>query len=77
MLCEEPRERGSFGTVAKYVFENSVRAGLAAEWRNYSFLGALVRGDPDLDGRDEDFWERLSRIFGRLVDGPRDQGVER
>ena len=68
LLREHERERGAFGAVANYVFENPVRAGLAADWRSHAFLGALAPGYPDLDPRDEDFWERFWRIYAKLAE---------
>lgn len=68
VLREEERQRGSFGTVAGYVFENPVRAELADRWKEYPFLGALVPGYPDLDPREIDYWDRFWRIYEKLVD---------
>ena len=68
MLREHEREHGAFGIVANYVFENPVRAGLVAAWRDYTHLGALVPGYPDLDPRDEDYWERFWRIYAKLIE---------
>jgi REP element-mobilizing transposase RayT len=69
VLSEEQRERGAFGAVANYVFENPVRAGLTEDWRSNPFLGALVPGYPDLDPRVDDFWERWWLIYGRMAEG--------
>ncbi len=68
VLRDHEREHGAFGTVANYVFENPVRAGLVTEWHAYPYLGALVPGYPDLDPRDEDFWDRFWRIYAKLVE---------
>lgn len=76
VLREAQRDRGAFGTVANYIFENPVRAGLVEDWRSYFFLGALVPGYPKMDPRDENFWERFWRIYGRLADGPKDDASE-
>ncbi|MDO8540520.1 MAG: hypothetical protein Q7S40_08815 [Opitutaceae bacterium] len=67
VLREEERERGAFAAVAQYIFENPVRAGLVEKWENYPFLGALVPGYPILDPREEDYWDRFWRIYGRLA----------
>ncbi|MBI5772039.1 MAG: hypothetical protein HZA93_29970 [Verrucomicrobia bacterium] len=67
VLRDREREHGAFGIVANYVFENPVRAGLVAEWRAHPYLGALVPGYPDLDPRDEDYWERFWRIYAQQV----------
>lgn len=37
VLREAQRDRGAFGTVANYIFENPVRAGLVEDWRSYFF----------------------------------------
>ena len=76
VLREAQRDRGAFGTVANYIFENPVRAGLVEDWRSYFFLGALVPGYPKMDPRDENFLERFWRIYGRLADGPTDDASE-
>jgi putative transposase len=68
VLRERERERGAFGTVANYVCENPVRAGLVDAWRDYPYLGALVPGYPDLDPRDEDYWDRFWRIYKKLAE---------
>ena len=63
VLREEERRGDAFQTVAHYIVENPVRAGLietAGAWR---FSGALVAGWPTLDWRQRDFWERWWRIF--------------
>ena len=67
VLREPERERGAFRAVANYIFENPVRAELAVEWRTYPYLGAVAPGYPELDPRDEDFWERFWRIYAGLA----------
>ncbi|MBI2514413.1 MAG: hypothetical protein HYV96_20760 [Opitutae bacterium] len=68
VLREEERKRGAVMAVAAYIWENPVRAGLVAEWRQYPFLGAVVPGYPDLDPRCEDFWDVFWRIYAALGD---------
>ncbi len=48
---------------AAYIWENPVRAGLVAQWRQYPYLGAVVAGYPDLDPRRDDFWDVFWRIY--------------
>lgn len=67
VLREAERERHAFSAITHYILENPVRAGLVPEWREYSFLGAVVPGYPSLDPRDADYWEKLWRIHARLV----------
>ena len=68
VLRPDQRERGAFGAMAHYIFENPVRAGLVAEWRSYPFLGALVPGYPKMDPRDGVFWDRFWRIYAAHVE---------
>ncbi|MBI2498308.1 MAG: hypothetical protein HYV75_10495 [Opitutae bacterium] len=57
----------AFRTVAHYILENPVRAGLVSRWRDYSFIGACVAGYPDLEVRHEHYWELFWRIHHRLI----------
>lgn len=66
VLREKEREAGAFRSLAHYIFQNPVRAGLAREWENYPHLGAVVPGYPGLDPRDETFWDRFWRIYANL-----------
>jgi putative transposase len=69
VLREADRVRDAFQRTAHYIFENPVRAGLAATWQEYAFVGCCVAGFPDLDVRADDYWDRFWRIYNRLVDG--------
>lgn len=69
VLRDKEREQDAFGTIANYIFENPVRAGLAADWRGYPFSGAIIPGRPDLDPRDENFFERFWRHWNARVEG--------
>ena len=53
-----------------HILANPVRAGLVAEWRAYPYSGALVPGYPDMELRDDDYWERFWRVYGKLVGEP-------
>lgn len=66
VLREEERKRSAFVAVAHYIFENPVRKELCADRRKYPFSGALVPGYPDMDPRDEDYWERFWRVYAKL-----------
>ncbi len=68
VLREEDRERDAFRTVAHYILENPVRAGLVPRWQDYRYLGACVPGYPDLNVRRADYWEVFWRIYSRLVE---------
>ena len=69
VLTDREREKGAVSAVAQYIFENPVRGRLVEEWKNYAFVGAVVPGYPDLDPRDEDFWERFRKIYAKRTEG--------
>lgn len=68
VLDEAERHHDAFQIVARYIFENPVRANLAARWQDYPFLGCCLPGYPDLDVRCEDYWDLFWRIYNRLVE---------
>lgn len=68
VLREQERERGAFQDACSYVRHNPQRAGFVGDWREWSFLGAMIAGYPDLDPRLESFWEDFWKIHNRLVD---------
>ena len=68
VLREAERKRDAFGAACWYVLENPVRKDLIADWRDYSYSGALVPGYPDVDPRREDFWEVFWKIYNRQVE---------
>jgi REP element-mobilizing transposase RayT len=57
VLRETERERGAFASVAHYILENPVRAGLVEERDAWPYSGSLVPGYPSLDPARETFWE--------------------
>jgi len=63
VLREEERRGDAFQSVANYIVENPVRAGLVEAAGAWRFSGALVAGWPALDWRQSDFWDRWWRIF--------------
>ena len=63
VLREEERRGDAFQTVAHYIVENPVRAGLVEAAEVWRFSGALVAGWPALDWRQRDFWNRWWSIF--------------
>jgi len=63
VLREEERRGDAFQSVAYYIAENPVRAGLVEKAGAWRFSGALVTGWPALDWRQNDFWDRWWRIF--------------
>lgn len=68
VLREHEREHRAFQSIAQYILENPVRAGLAARWQDYPCTGCCIAGYPKLDVRSEDYWELLWRIYNRLVE---------
>jgi len=66
VLRETEREHDAFQAVAWYVLGNPVRAGLTADWQIWQYSGCLVPGYPDLDPRQDDYWELFWRIWNRL-----------
>jgi len=68
VLRDSQRERGAFQTVAQYILDNPVRAGLVSRRSDYTFLGGCVAGYPDLSVYRDDYWERFWRIYNRLVE---------
>ncbi len=71
VLREADRERDAFQATAAYVFENPVRASLAARREDYPHLGCCVPGYPDLDPRREGYWELFWRIYNQRVESGR------
>ena len=67
VLQEKERERRAFVSTAHYMLENPVRAGLVATSGDYPFLGCCATGYPDLDVRQNDYWELFWRIYNRLA----------
>ena len=68
VLRESDREHGAFQSVAHYVFDNPVRAGLVARWQDYTYLGCCVPGYPEFDVRAADYWERFWRCYNYVVE---------
>jgi putative transposase len=58
VLREEELERDAFESVAHYIAENPVRAGLVSAASDWPFGGTLLPGYPDLDVRREGDWDR-------------------
>ena len=64
VLRESERQRGSFEGHAAYIRQNPFRAGLVAEEGDpWAYECALVPGYPDLNLRDDDFWDRFWKIY--------------
>lgn len=70
ILQDKERKPDAIAAAAHYLFENPVRAGLVATSGDYSYLGCCVAGFPDLDVRQNDYWELFWRLYNRLVSPP-------
>jgi hypothetical protein len=69
VLTELERGRGAFAMACAYVFDNPRRGGLANDWREYPFVGAMVPGFPTLDPRRAGFWELFWKVYNECVGG--------
>ncbi|MCP5539367.1 MAG: hypothetical protein H7A53_02485 [Akkermansiaceae bacterium] len=71
VLREKDRNRDAFPSVAAYIRENPLRAGLVdseSKLSNYPYLGCHLPGYPDISIWDRDFWDRFWKIYyERLV----------
>ncbi len=70
VLREHERTHGAFSATCFYVFNNPVRANLVSEAKQWTYLGAMVPGYPDLHPLDEDFWP----LFWKLYHAQREPG---
>jgi len=62
VLRDEELEKDAFESVAFYLAENPVRAGLVDSAGDWPFAGTIVPGYPDLDVRREGDWERYWKV---------------
>ena len=68
VLRDAERGRDRFESHAGYILQNPMRAGLVGEGDAWPFEGAIVPGYPDLDPRQDDYWERFWKIYyGKLL----------
>jgi len=65
VLLGKDVERGAVEELARYIVENPVRSGLAANSHDWPHSGCQAPGYPDLDWRDETFRERLWKVYHR------------
>ena len=63
VLDDSERDHGAFESVAHYVFENPVRAGVVARWEEHAYSGCCGSGYPELDVRAANYWERFWRCY--------------
>ena len=67
VLRDTEREHGAFQTIAHYILENPVRAGLCAAASDYAYTGCCVPGYPELAVHTNDYWLRFWRLYNHLV----------
>jgi putative transposase len=59
---EDERSSDGIASLAWYITENPVRAGVGIEREEYPFTGCMIPGYPELDLWQGEFWERFWRI---------------
>lgn len=67
VLRDTEREQGAFQTIAHYIFENPVRAGLCPTAFDYTYTGCCVPGYPELNPHIDDYWLRFWRLYNHLI----------
>lgn len=68
VLRDSERGPAGFRTIADYIRQNPVRAGIVTYWNEYPYCGSTVPGYPNLLLQQEDYWERFWRIYGKRCD---------
>ena len=63
MLHDKERERDALASVAHYIRENPVRAGLVCSQEEWPYSGSILPGYPSLDPGDE----RFEKVFWNVV----------
>ena len=69
---ESERNPHAIADVADYVRQNPVRSRLSATAKEYDYSGCVLPGYPELNIWDEDYWERLWRVYAYLQDSDSD-----
>ncbi len=67
VLRPKERDIAAFESVATYILENPVRAGLVQDWKRWPYSGCLVPGHADLKVRAPDYWPRFWRTWTAQV----------
>ena len=65
VVREDERQSGIYADTIEYILANPVRAGLVQKWQDYTYLGALLPGYPDLDRRDANFNDRFWKLLDK------------
>ncbi len=68
VLRERDRERGALAATCHYITENPVRAHLVEDENAWPYTGCIVPGYPNLDPRDESYWDLFWRIHATCVE---------
>lgn len=68
VLREDEQRPDSFLTVAGYILDNPIRAGLVPRREDWPYKGCCVPGYPRLDVMRMDYWELFWRIYNRLIE---------
>lgn len=69
VLREKDRERSAFQSIACYISQNPVRAGIVSDAVDYPYMGSVFPGRPQMDPRKDDFWNGFWLGYGRLCEG--------
>lgn len=67
VLRPQEADRYAFQSLAHYITQNPVRAGLVAAAPQWPYTGSVVPGYPELALWAEDYWERYWRIVASRV----------
>ena len=63
VLKEHERKQNAFQSITHYILENPVRKDLVTKASEWLYSGCLVAGYPDLDPKDNSYWDRFWRIY--------------
>ena len=69
VLTRSERSRNAFQSLAHYVLQNPVRAGIAAQPADYPYSGCCVPGFPALNVHDQGYWDSFWRIHNQVLVG--------
>jgi putative transposase len=68
VLRRDERGKDALGKVAFYILENPARKELVKSRDAWPFSGGMVAGYPDLDPRQDDYWERFWKLYWKLAE---------
>ena len=73
VLRDREAERGSFESIAAYIADNPVRAGLVQARELWPYTGCIIPGYPELQLSLRDYWQRYWRVVAHRNGGSRAQ----